>query len=70
MPPGFKPVSFSRKQLEMMAKMKTKNSEKLMKHCKMRISNNHVTYVAEMFALAIHSYKMKQNVGLFFFCSS
>ena len=38
-----------------------------MKHCKMRISNNHVIYSAEIFVLAIRSLKMKQNVGLFCF---
>ena len=38
-----------------------------MKHCRIRISNNHVIYSAVILALAIHSLKMKQNVELFCF---
>ena len=38
-----------------------------MKHCKMRMFNNHVIYSAKIFVLAIRSLKMKQNVGLFCF---
>ena len=43
-----------------------------MKHCRMRIFNTHVIYGAVICnsALAIHSFKVKQNVGLFLFCSS
>ena len=49
------------------AKIKTKNSEKLMKHCRMRISHCHVINSAGILLLAIHSIKMKQNVGIFCF---
>ena len=53
--------------------MKTKNSEKLMKYCTMRISNNNVNYSAvflcSSYTVYIHL-KMKQNVGVFVCCSS
>ena len=55
----------------MMVKMKMKNSEKLMKHCRMRIINNHVIYSAVihvLIVLAIHSLKVKQMLE--FFCCS
>ena len=38
-----------------------------MKHCRMRISNNHIIYSAAILALAIDPLKMKQNVGFFCF---
>ena len=51
----------------MMVKIKTKNSEKLMKHYRTRISHCHVIYSAGILLLAIHSLKMKQNVDFFCF---
>ena len=68
--PGYGPVSLPQKQLEMTVKIKTKISEKLMKHCRMRISNIPVIYSAVILVMAIHSLKMKQNVRHFCFASS
>jgi len=42
--------------------VKMKKSEKLMKYCRVRISNNDTIYGAVILFLAINSLKMKRNV--------